>query len=110
MTGDKNKVDHKFWQTIEKDLHNLENVIVEKPAHGILTACQGLAHKRHGHKLKKHEAGEWGKKNLPRKFMNLIDDALVELAGTYEKIVWNTRELNTFVQYVLNELEIVGEV
>jgi len=110
MSGDKKtKNSHHFWKTIEKDLEKLEDIIIERPAHGVLTGCQALAHKKHGKKLNKHEAGKWGKLNLPEKFHMLIDKAMVELAGKYEKIYWDSRELMDFARYVLNELDIIGE-
>ena len=110
MSGaNKTKIDHHFWKTLEKDLAEIEKVIIERPAHGVLTGCQALAHKKHGKKLSKHEAGSWGKLNLPQKFHTLIDNAMVELAGKYEKIYWDSRELMDFAKYVINELDIIGE-
>jgi|GEM_PF-6702506 len=103
------EIDHAYWQTLKKDLHNIEQVIIEKPAHGILTLCQALAHKRHGHKYNKHQAGKWAKANLPQEFHILVDNALVELAGKYEKIMWDSQDLLDFAKYVLNELDILGE-
>ena len=51
-----------------------------------------------------------GDKKIAKKSNLMIENAMTSMAGKYSGIIGDTRELYNFAQYVLTELEIVGEL
>ncbi len=64
-----------YLDSIQEDVENAEEEILENPMYFILNLCRVLAYKREGMILSKQEGGQWGIENLPEKYAGLAGAA-----------------------------------
>lgn len=64
-----------YLDSIQEDVGNGEEEILEKPMYVILNLCRVLAYKRDGLILSKQEGGKWGIENVPKKYAGLVTTA-----------------------------------
>ena len=64
-----------YLDSIQEDVGNAEEEILENPMYFILNLCRVLAYKREGMILSKQEGGQWGIENLPEKYAGLAGAA-----------------------------------
>ena len=98
------KIDREdYLDSILSDVENAEEDIITNPVYIILNLCRVLAYKREGLILSKKEGGEWGLKNLPKKYHALILQALGEYTADEVK-EWNETDTREYALYVLEEI------
>lgn len=99
------EVDKKlYFDSIKCDIENAPEEISENPTYVILNLCRVLAYKKEELILSKKEGGDWGIKNLPERYHDLILQALDEY--TYDKPL-KLDDVNAH-EYSLYMLEQIG--
>ena len=96
--------DAAYFDSIFGDIENAQDDILSSPVYTILNLCRVLAFKREKLVLSKPEGGRWGLNNLPEKYNDLINAALVDYSSdvcmAFEKTL--SRE---FAMYMLTEIK-----
>ena len=95
-----------YFDSIMSDIENAEEDITQNPVYIVLNLCRVLAYKREGLILSKKEGGEWGLKNLPKKYHALILQALSEYTANEVK-EWNEKDTKEYAQYMLEDLILI---
>jgi streptomycin 3"-adenylyltransferase len=90
-------------QNTKEHLHeNQELAGYNVPAYWVLGSCRILAFIREGRVLSKAEGGQWGLTNLPKKYHDIIQQALACYQREKNNRVCNEEELNAFADYMTN--------
>ena len=92
-----------YFDSICNDIAEAKEDILENPTYIILNLARVLAFKNEGLVLSKKEGGEWGIKNLPEEFHQLIKDVLEDYDEN-KKIVYNMECANQYADYMLNKI------
>ena len=83
-----------------------ENMRYKNPVYLILNYCRVLAAAREKKVLSKYEGGEWGLKNLPRRFGDIIHTAMKIYAGEEVRKEFDQKILDEFINYSLFFLDL----
>jgi predicted nucleotidyltransferase len=84
-----------------KHLHESPERAGYDPAvYWILGSCRILAFIREKKVLSKLEGGQWGLANLPKKYHDLVKQALSYYQGKKKEHTWNHQKLKTFADYM----------
>jgi hypothetical protein len=93
-----------FIASIVHDLHWLRQEAGNIPfRHIMLNPCRALAYIKEGLYLSKKEGGEWGLKNLPGEYANLIEQALAAYSGAKDVTPPSHSVLSAFIDYAIKE-------
>ena len=92
-----------YLDSICNDIAEAKEDIMENPTYIILNLTRVLAYKSEKLVLSKKEGGEWGLKNLPAEFHQLIGDALKDY-DEKTKTVYNMECARQFADYMLNKI------
>lgn len=65
-----------YLDSIKKDIMDAQDDIIHNPIYIVLNLCRVLAYVLDSLVLSKKEGGEWGIKNIDKKYTGLIEDAL----------------------------------
>ena len=74
------------------------------PMYGVLNFCRVLAFTNNGLITSKHEGGQWGLKNLPKEYSELIQQALSKYSGGKNVQEVEASTLKKFAIYAINRL------
>ena len=99
------KIPAKYYLlSIIDDLKYTRKYLLEDPVYWVLNACRTMAFIKEGTVLSKPEGGEWGTTNLPEKYRNLINQALLcrQKKANKAEISWNSKELEDFAEYIID--------
>jgi streptomycin 3"-adenylyltransferase len=84
-----------------KHLHESPDHVGYDPAvYWVLGSCRILAFIREKKVLSKLEGGQWGLANLPKKYYDLIKQALFYYQGKKEEHTWNHEKLEYYADYM----------
>ena len=72
--------------------------------YGVLNFCRVLAFTNNGLVASKHEGGQWGLKNLPKEYSELIQQALNKYSGGKNVQEVEASTLKKFAVYAINRL------
>jgi hypothetical protein len=93
-----------FIASIVQDLHWLRQEVGKIPfRHIMLNPCRALAYIKEAAYLSKKEGGEWGLKNLPVDYTNLIESALAAYSGVQDVDPPSWDALTAFIDYAIKE-------
>ena len=92
-----------YLDSICNDIAEAKEDIMENPTYIILNLTRVLAYKTDKLILSKKEGGEWGLKNLPAEFHQLLKDALKDYDEN-TKTVYNMECANQYADYMLNKI------
>jgi hypothetical protein len=93
-----------FIASIVQDLNWLRQEVGHIPfRHNILNPCRALAYIKDGLYLSKKEGGEWGQRNLPAEYANLIEQALAAYSGAQDITPPPDDVLSAFIDYAIKE-------
>jgi hypothetical protein len=93
-----------FIASIVQDLHWIKQEINVLPFSSVvLNPCRALAYIKEGTYLSKKEGGEWGLKNLPTTYTNLIEKALNAYSGADSPAPTHLDVLTEFIDYAIRE-------
>jgi len=95
-----------YLLSIFSDLKHTRRYLLESPIYWVLNACRTMAFIRRGEVLSKVEGGKWALKRLPRKYRNLINQAMLCYLRKVnkEQVSWDGEELEEFADYVTDEI------
>ncbi len=93
-----------YLDSIWCDIENAEEEIVDNPVYMILNLCRVLAYVKDNLILSKLEGGEWGKANIPEKYMDLITGALKEYQMNIP-IRMNESLAKEYAEYMLKQIK-----
>jgi len=65
-----------YWDSICRDIRNAEKDVLENPVYIILNLCRVYAYKKGGLILSKEQGGQWGLKNLPKRYGGILKSSL----------------------------------
>ncbi|MCD6083278.1 DUF4111 domain-containing protein [Candidatus Aerophobetes bacterium] len=93
-----------YIESMLYDVKDIKDNIFKDPIYGILNLCRVLYYLREKFVSSKYEAGIWALENLPEKFKDLIDKALLSYKEGME-VEWdNEEELQKFSNYMLKRI------
>lgn len=90
--------------SIWSDIKEAKVDILTDPMYVTLTLCRVLGYLKDNLILSKQTGGEWGIKNLPQEFHELIQEALI-CYQTDRKMVAGTKVANEYVEYMIDKIE-----
>lgn len=93
-----------YLDSIWSDIENAREDILAEPVYMTLNLCRVLAYLREDLVLSKKDGGAWGMKKLPRKFANLICDALESYEGDAEMAAEPETAVQ-FADYMLGQIK-----
>lgn len=97
-------VDEKaYFDSIWSDIECAEEDILRNPVYVILNLCRVLAFKKEKLILSKQEGGIWGLSNIPKKYRNLIQNALDDYASVGVMKLFG-KEAHGFAQYMIENI------
>jgi predicted nucleotidyltransferase len=89
-----------------KYLHKSPELVGYDPAvYWILGSCRILAFIREEKVLSKLEGGQWGSATLPKKYHDLVKQALSYYQGKKKEHVWNHEKLEAFADYMTRVIQ-----
>ena len=89
--------------SIWSDIKEAKVDILTDPMYVTLTLCRVLGYLKENLILSKQTGGEWGIKNLPQEFHELIQEALI-CYQTDRKMVAGTKVANEYVAYMIDKM------
>ncbi len=92
-----------YFDSIWNDIKDAKDDIYDDPTYVILNLCRVLAYKKGGLVLSKKEGGQWGIKNIPVEYHQLISQALEEYSSNIES-EWDVKMQNEFTQYMIGQI------
>lgn len=93
-----------YVDSIWSDIKEAKVDILTDPMYVTLTLCRVLGYLKENLILSKQTGGEWGIKNLPQEFHELIQEALI-CYQTDRKMVASTKVANEYVEYMIDKIE-----
>ncbi|MDE6749288.1 MAG: DUF4111 domain-containing protein [Lachnospiraceae bacterium] len=93
-----------YFDSIWCDIENSKEEIKDNPTYIILNLCRVLAYKKDNLILSKQEGGNWGLKNIPEEYHNLISDALTEYQ-TDELMKYDVQLEKEYADYVIGQIK-----
>lgn len=102
------KIPAKYYLlSIVDDLKYTRKYLLENPTYWALNACRIMAFIKEKKELSKLEGGQWGIKNLPQKYHNLIKQAMscYQTGVNKYQISWNKEELEDFANCIISEIK-----
>jgi predicted nucleotidyltransferase len=103
---------HYHLRSVVEDIKNTRGHLHEKPedagyniqVYWVLGSCRILAFIREEKVLSKLEGGQWGLANLPRKYRNIVRQALSGYRDEKKECTWNLEDLEAFAEYMTNKI------
>lgn len=92
-----------YVDSIWSDIKEAKVDILMDPMYVTLTLCRVLGYLKDNLILSKQTGGEWGIKNLPQEFHELIQEALI-CYQTDRKMVAGTKVANEYVAYMIDKM------
>lgn len=92
-----------YFDSIWNDVKQAEEDIMDAPVYVTLNLCRVLAYKQEDLILSKQEGGEWGLKNVPEKYIRLIQKALDEY-GSVSGMNFEEKEAKEYVKYMIDNI------
>lgn len=93
-----------YFDSIWCDIENSKEEIIDNPMYIILNLCRVLAYIKDDLILSKLEGGNWGLKNIPEEYHNLISDALTEYQ-TGELMKYDVQLKKEYAEYMLGQIK-----
>lgn len=93
-----------YVDSIWSDISEAKVDILADPMYVTLTLCRVLGYLKDNLILSKQTGGEWGIKNLPQEFHELIKEALI-CYQTDRKMVAVSNVANEYAEYMISEIE-----
>lgn len=93
-----------YFDSIWCDIENSKEEIIENPMYIILNLCRVLAYRKDNLILSKQEGGNWGLKNTPEEYHNLISDALTEYQ-TGELMKYDVQLEKEYAEYMISQIK-----
>lgn len=93
-----------YFDSIWNDIENAEEEIKTNPTYIILNLCRVLAYRKDGIVLSKREGGKWGIDHVPKKYHDLILQALDEYASD-RPMEWEDDYAQEYASYMLEEIK-----
>lgn len=93
-----------YVESIWSDISEAKVDILTDPMYVTLTLCRVLGYLKENLILSKQTGGEWGIKNLPQEFHELIQEALI-CYQTDRKMVAGTKIANEYAEYMISEIK-----
>lgn len=94
-----------YVDSILYDLAEVRTDIIKDPVYYILNLCRVLYYLRENRIASKKEGGDWGLKNLPEKYKEIIKTAVGIYSGRYANAGWDPILLADFAEYMLQEID-----
>ncbi|MDN2452122.1 DUF4111 domain-containing protein [Lactobacillus sp. UCMA15818] len=97
-----------YWNSILYDILDAKSTITEQPMYTVLNLCRALAYKKANIITSKLSGGQWGLKNIPAKYSELIKNTLDEYISTLTnkyRRSYNDLVLIEFAEYILNKIK-----
>lgn len=89
-----------YFDSIWTDIEHAKEEIVENPIYIILNLCRVLAYKQESLILSKQEGGKWGLENVPKRYCNLIKQALDAYASVCSMKL-DEKEALVYAEYMI---------
>ena len=98
-----------YWKSIEADVADAPQKIVNQPMYTILNLCRVLAYRHDQLILSKAGGGQWGLRHLPSQFHPLIEAALGAYcqASSVKLARYTDKELSDFATRLLAQIELM---
>lgn len=93
-----------YCDSIWCDIENAKAEIEDNPTYIILNLCRVLAYKKDNLILSKQEGGNWGLKNIPEDYHNLITNALTEYQSD-ELMDFDIQLEKEYAEYMLGQIK-----
>ena len=93
-----------YVDSILSDINEAKVDIITDPMYVTLTLCRVLGYLKDNLILSKQTGGEWGIKNLPQEFHELIQEAL-NCYQSDRRMVASTKVANEYVEYMIDKIE-----
>ena len=93
-----------YFDSIWNDIENAEEEIKTNPTYIILNLCRVLAYRKDGVILSKREGGKWGIDHVPKKYHDLILQALDEYSSD-RLMKWKDDCAQEYASYMLEEIK-----
>ena len=93
-----------YFDSIWCDIENSKEEIIDNPMYIILNLCRVLAYKKDNLILSKLEGGNWGLKNIPEEYHNLVLNALTEYQ-TDELMKYDVQFEKEYAEYMLGQIK-----
>lgn len=92
---------------VDSLLHDIEDVrtgIIKDPVYYSLNLCRILYYMKENFIASKKEGGNWGLKNLPEKYREIIKNAVGIYTNQLKSVTWDHELLSDFTEYMLQEI------
>lgn len=93
-----------YFDSIWCDIENSKEEIIDNPMYIILNLCRVLAYRKDNLILSKQEGGNWGLKNTPEEYHNIISDALTEYQ-TGELMKYDVQLEKEYAEYMISQIK-----
>ncbi|KQL54268.1 hypothetical protein AN964_12715 [Heyndrickxia shackletonii] len=104
-----NAIDRKYYlQSILFDVDNAVQEIVRDPVYYTLNLCRVLFYLKEGVVSSKKEGGEWGLRNVPDSYKELVSASLSQYTNPSIQIDWNQKQLIEFAKYMTETIRSIG--
>ena len=94
-----------YFDSICNDIENAEEEIKTNPTYIILNLCRVLAYRKDEIVLSKREGGKWGIDHVPKKYHDLILQALDEYTSD-RPMEWEDDYAQEYASYMLEEIRV----
>lgn len=94
-----------YISSIMYDIEDVRNNISDNPVYYILNLCRVLYYLKENVVSSKLEGGNWGIKNVPDKYVQIIDSAIKSYTNTLDNPCFDSDDLISFTAYMINEIE-----
>lgn len=105
------EVPRKYYiDAILYDIASVRTEIIKDPVYYVLNLCRILYYLKEDFISSKKEGGDWGRKNLPEKYQEIIENAVHIYSGQMDDATWDRRLLCDFTEYMLREIFLLANV
>ena len=94
-----------YLDSIIRDISDAQNDIIDNPMYIVLTLCRVLGFVQDKLVLSKKEGGDWGLRNVDRKYHGLINEAL-ECYASDQKMDPNRSITSEYCEYMKSRIGI----
>lgn len=101
-----NPIDRQYYiDSIWNDVKEAPKEIMENPVYFTLNLCRVLYYLKEGEISSKKEGGEWGARNLPHPYQEIVNQCLEVYIGTKKETIIPNDELVEFAKWMLTQCE-----